>query len=288
MPFTRPLLFVTLFLCECSMIFAQEAIKKHNYRLYFHWGYNRSAYSNANLHLKGGNDFDFTVHRVKALDVPEKYSSSVYLNPSKITIPQFNFRVGVQLDNKWSISGGWDHLKYRLIGDQTVSVTGQINQGEYTGTYNHSPVVMDYRFLRMEHTDGLNYIHVNLDRHFNLYQSKNQLFRAEVLAGAGTGPVCPWTDTRLFGEFYRNPSIHFAGWGISVNATTRITLWNRFFVEHMVRVGHINLWDIMIIRNKYSAETKINYFERNITAGFLFPLTPSKNGNKQLNNESIN
>lgn len=265
--------------------FAQDAApKKHKFDAYFHWGYNRAQYGKSDIHFKGGNDFNFILHDVKANDVPEKYNSKAYLNPAFFTIPQFNFRIGVKMDNKWAFSFGWDHLKYRIVRNQNVGITGFIGAvgGDYSGDYSdgkpHS-VNVAHNFLEMEHTDGLNYIHLNADRIMKVYEKG--IFRAELVAGLGTGPVCPWTDTRLFNTFYRNPSIHFAGWGLSVNAAPRVTLFNRFFVEGLFRVGHIQLWDIMVIRNKYTAGQKINYYEHNITAGFFFPLNPSKNGTDQ-------
>ncbi|MES2627399.1 MAG: hypothetical protein V4616_00395 [Bacteroidota bacterium] len=273
------LLFIVLGTLSGLNTFAQESTPKHDYDFYFHWGYNRSQYSRSDIHFKGGDDFDFTIKDVSARDVPERFSTDAYLNPKKITIPQFNFRLGVKIDDKWAISFGWDHLKYFVRRDQDLIIDGRIGAvgGDFAGNYDNQLTNIPGSFLEMEHTDGLNFIHLNADRIFKLYEKK--WFKAQFVTGFGTGPVCPWTDTRLFDTFYRNPSIHFAGWGISVNASPRVTLFDRFFVEGLFRVGHIQLWDVMIIRNKYTAAQKINYYEHNITAGFIFPLNPSKNGN---------
>jgi len=279
-------LFTLLFVTSCVTSFAQE--KKHNYEFYFHWGYNRSYYTDSDIHVKGGDDFDFTLHDVKAKDYPERFNTEAYFNPAKFTIPQFNFRVGITIDKKWSLSGGWDHLKYVVKREQLAAITGRIGAvgGFAAGDYSGDKVPLNYGFFQMEHTDGLNFIHANIDRYYTVFEKT--WFKAQVDVGAGTGPVCPWTDTRLFGNFYRNPSIHFAGWGFSVNASPRFVLWNRFFFEHMFRVGHIQLWDIMIVRDKYTASQKINYFERNITAGFIFPLNARKNGNNSATGTSGN
>lgn len=248
---------------------AQTVAKKHNYDLYFHWGYNRSYYETSDIHVQNSDGkFDFVLQDVRAKDVPERYNSKAYLNPGYFTIPQFNFRFGVMIDKKWAISGGWDHLKYRVSANQTVKINGKIDGKNY----ENENIILTSDFFRMEHTDGLNYIHVNLDRVFEIYKTKGNWFKAEAAVGVGTGPVCPWTDTRLFNTFYRNPSIHFAGWAVSVNVAPRFTFKDRFFVEHMFRIGHVQLWDILIERDKTSADQKIEYFERNITAGFIFPL----------------
>ena len=143
---------------------------KHSYSIYFHWGYNRSYYQKSDLHLKGGDDFDFTLQDVVAKDMPEKYNGDAYFNPTKFTIPQFNFRAGVMIDNKWTISGGWDHLKYVVQGNQNPVINGTIGAvgGQYEGVYSDQTIPLDYEFLRMEHTDGLNFIHLNADRLFKV------------------------------------------------------------------------------------------------------------------------
>jgi hypothetical protein len=269
-----PFALVVVFMLLAKTSESQDIKPKRNLKLYFHWGYNRAVYHTSDIHYSGGKEFDFTLDNVVAADAPDKFNSSYY-NPLKFTIPQFNFRAGVVIDDRWSISGGWDHLKYRLRGGQTVKISGYIGEnsgGSYAGNYENQDIPLDFQFLRMEHTDGLNFIHVNLDRHFTLFRTRNDLVKGEILVGVGTGPVCPWTDTRLFDTFYRNPSIHFAGWGASINATPRFTFGKYFFTEFMVRAGYIDLWDIMIERNRSKAQQKIGYFERNITAGFIFPL----------------
>lgn len=266
--------------------YAQPSSKLHSYDLFFHWGYNRSRYLPTSLSIDGGEAYQFELQDVQAHDDPEPFSADAYINPGNFTIPQFNFRAGVIIDQRWHISGGWDHLKYVVSDGQRVRINGYINRGDnftqnqYAGTYNGEEIDLSNRLLRMEHTDGLNYIHANIDYAFPLWHPKRLPLKVDALAGFGTGPVCPWTDTRLFGNFYRNPSIHFAGWGISVNATTRLT-YGRFFIENMYRVGHIGLWDIMIIRDKVSAETKINYFEHNISVGYILPLKRVSNATKQ-------
>src|SRR5690349_3137172 len=127
------LVLFSTFLC------GQHPVPPKTIKAYFHWGYNRAVYHTSNIHYSGGNDFDFTVHDVVATDCPDKFSED-YLNPVKFTIPQFSFRVGVLINDKWSISGGWDHLKYRIKNGQTVKISGFISEnsgGKYAGNYDN-------------------------------------------------------------------------------------------------------------------------------------------------------
>ena len=69
----------------------------------------------------------FTLNDVRAADVPEDWDPKVYLNPTKLTIPQFNFRVGFSINDRWTISGGWDHMKYKILQEQIVDIDGFID-----------------------------------------------------------------------------------------------------------------------------------------------------------------
>src|SRR5690554_5562649 len=88
-------LFIFLFgglLTNDSSSFAQDLNQSEKGAFYLYWGYNRSAYTQSDLHLKG-RGYDFTMKNMTASDNPEKLSMS-YLNIEKITIPQFNVRLG--------------------------------------------------------------------------------------------------------------------------------------------------------------------------------------------------
>ncbi|MFZ1702900.1 MAG: hypothetical protein WAT79_01065, partial [Saprospiraceae bacterium] len=80
-------------------------------KIYVFWGWNWSVYSKSDLHFKG-SDYDFTLKNVKSSDRQSPFSLNTYFNPSKFTIPQYNFRLGYYLKEHWDISFGIDHMKY--------------------------------------------------------------------------------------------------------------------------------------------------------------------------------
>lgn len=47
-----------------------------------------------------------------------------YINPAKWPIPRLNFRAGYFISGKYSISLGWDHMKYVAADIQTVKMQG--------------------------------------------------------------------------------------------------------------------------------------------------------------------
>jgi len=65
---------------------------------------------------------------------------------------------------KYNISIASDHKKYVVKNDQTVNISGKIENPEtiYDGNYDNDKIVLAGDFLRLEHTDGLNYINVGL------------------------------------------------------------------------------------------------------------------------------
>ncbi len=82
----------------------ETAYKKGTF--YAFWGWNRAAYSNSDIHFKG-NDYDFTLYRVKAHDRPTPFSYHNYFQIDRITIPpQTNFKIGYFFKDNMAINIG--------------------------------------------------------------------------------------------------------------------------------------------------------------------------------------
>ena len=104
-------------------------------KLYVFWGWNRTAYSKSDIRFNG-NNYDFTLRNVKSIDKKTKFDLNTYFNPSKATIPQYNFRVGYFINSKYNVSIGVDHMKYVVRDLQDVKISGYIHSGsEYDGLY---------------------------------------------------------------------------------------------------------------------------------------------------------
>ncbi|RZL36296.1 MAG: hypothetical protein EOO96_07300, partial [Pedobacter sp.] len=137
---------------------------------YFHWGYNSSWYGKSDIRLEGPN-YDFTLHDVAAHDRQSKLDWD-WLNPGLITVPQYNIRVGYFIKDNYSISIGWDHMKYVMDIPQSVAITGtigpnitpeNISTGALAGTYNGQTINVKESMLTYEHTDGFNYANVEVE-----------------------------------------------------------------------------------------------------------------------------
>ena len=242
---------------------------------YFFWGYNRANYGTSDIHLKG-DGYDFTLHDVRAHDLPEEWDAKVYLNPTKLTIPQFNFRVGYFITDKISISGGWDHMKYRINEYQRVRITGEISEErsiDYAGTYTGQFVELDPRqFVTIEHTDGFNFVRLGVSLREVLYSSKNMKHHVAFYGGVNAGAMMPWTDFTLFGERNRN-FVDLAGYGVSVSTGLRFEFFNYGFVQYSTQLGWSHMMDIVLEGNTEArGEQKITFIERSIVAGAYIPI----------------
>ena len=243
---------------------------------YVYWGWNRSLYSNSDISFKGPN-YDFTLEKVAAADRPSPLSAEVYLNPGNFTIPQYNFRVGYFMNDRYSISLGADHMKYVIKGYQHVKINGAIsNSGSvYDGNYSNSDLYLTPKFLLFEHTDGLNYFNAELRRHHQLFQRNNLIVNFS--EGAGGGIIVPRTNTTLLGN-PRYDQFHLAGYGLAAVAAINLT-YKRFFLQTEIKGGFI---DLPSIRTTMFAEDKAQqnfwFFQSNIVLGAL--IGPFKCGKK--------
>ena len=107
-----------------------RSIENRMGQVYVTWGYNRAYYGKSDIHFVGEH-YDFTLHQARAEDMPEPFDPDVYCNISQFTVPQFNFRAGYYFSDNTAISFGWDHMKYRLIQTQLLSISGTISEEEY-------------------------------------------------------------------------------------------------------------------------------------------------------------
>lgn len=230
---------------------------------FFYWGYNRSAYLRSDLTMHG-NGYDYELHQVFARDKPEEFDPKVYFNLFKLSIPQFNIRLGYRLNEKWALSVGYDHMKYVVQSGQDTQLTGTIDSSasiEYAGTYNNAPFYLTDDFLHFEHTDGLNFITIELDYVSTLWTSKNKKFWLENRSGIAPGALYPRTDVNIFGT--PGPNIwNLAGGGIALRSEFRINMWKYFFIQTTGKAGLLFLPKIQTsgLKGEY-AKQNIQFIE---------------------------
>lgn len=250
------------------------SIKNPKGNFFLFWGYNRDTYAKSDIHLKGSN-YDFTLYNVPAHDMPENFSFDSYFNINKITVPQFNARGGFYITDHYVVSAGWDHMKYQTTNEAEVTISGSIDESAshtYAGVYNNDPIIMNHNSLvRMEHSDGLNLLQLNLERHDLLLINKTEKVALESVLGAGINFPMPWTNAKIFG-LTNDDRPHFTGIGISVFAGLKFFFFKHVFLQAVGQTGFLTLPGIVITPKGGSerADQKIFYGQANMVIGYSF------------------
>lgn len=245
----------------------------HKGEMFISWGWNRSAYSNSNMHFRG-NDYDFTLSDVKGVDRQSSFSADLYFNPSTISIPQTQFKLGYFISDKYNISFTVDHMKYIMSQEQTVNINGTINLDDnpYNGVYNGEEIVLDEDFLMFEHTDGLNYVNIGINRHEDLWEVKKLRMIVAMNGGFAVGMLYPKTNTTLLG-MERYDQFHVAGYGLDLHAGLNLNFFKFIFLQLDVKGGFINMPDIRTTGSTDDKASQSFFFTESVFSfGAVFPL----------------
>ena len=244
------------------------------------WGYNNSWYKKSDIHFSGPG-YNFVLKDVVAHDRQSPYKLK-YLAPANISIPQYNLRLGYFIKDNYSISIGWDHMKYVMDIPQKVKVSGYIDDeisdpnnpiltGGYAGVYENYLLEVKEDMLTFEHTDGYNYASVEIERYDDIWVSKSQLRTLTMETGFGAGLIIPRSDVRFFGEG-KNHMWNVAGYGASVKVGLKFYMNKGLFLQYTSKLGTSNLTTIRTTgRNKFdNASQKISYIENFLAIGYQY------------------
>lgn len=266
----------TSFVGQENTVFTKKNKVVNKGKFFVYWGWNWASYTDSDIRFKG-NNYDFTLRNVKSHDTPSEFSFKKYFGITNITKPQTNARIGYFFKENYTISIGLDHMKYVVNNDQFVNIDGNINIGnsKYDGTYNAQPIQLTEDFLRLEHTDGLNYINVQLYRFDDIsswFGLSSDNLQINLTEGIGIGVLYPKTDTTLLGN-ERHDDFHLSGYGVSAGFGLNITFLKHFFIQADVKAGYINMSDIKTSLNPLdSASQSFLFVQNNILIGGRFRL----------------
>ncbi|MEJ5102424.1 hypothetical protein [Chryseobacterium sp. MYb328] len=241
-------------------------------QMFAFYGWNRAAFSNSDIRFKG-NGYDFQLNNVTAQDRPTKFGI-VYFDPSWFTVTQYNFRIGYFIKDNLALVLGIDHMKYVMDQDQTVNFKGHISDPEYAAMVQNGQVnLADERFLTFEHTDGLNYENLGLEKYKSLINKKNVDLVWSY--GAGIGFMFPKSNVKLFGN-ERSDRFHVAGMGTDVRASLNLVLWNHVMVRLEGKAGYINMWDIKTTLNNKPDKAQQDFVFGQIMGGIGYTFNTKK------------
>ena len=247
-------------LCNCPQ---QSKIGKGTF--YGSWGYNKDYFSKSDLHFKdaGAGDYDFTLYDVKAKDRP----GFRQLFSTTLAVPQYVYRLGYYFNNKkdLGIEINFDHAKYVMIDNQVLHLKGTIH-----GVYYDKDTLVTPDLLKFEHTNGANFLMINLLKRQRLLVSKNKKHWISAVVKPGAGIVIPKTDVAILGNHLDN-KFHIAGYIAGVEAGLRYDLFKYAFIEFTGKGSFANYTDVLVIGTGKAH----HYFfagEVILTAGFQFSL----------------
>jgi hypothetical protein len=236
--------------------------------LSIYFGWNRSAYSLSSISFEGA-DYNFTLNDLKALDKQTEFSFENYFRLDNITIPQTNMGITYNISDKVALSLNVDHMKYKVIRNQATTIDGTIN-GDYdvwNGNYNNEQIIMTNNLLKLEHTDGLNYVNMGYSR--NLIE-KNQFKTIAVSTdlGGSIGFMLPKTNSEILGKD-RHDEFHLSGFGLGIHSGLKIHIGKPLFLGLNAKGGFINMPNIRTTANEQdSASQHFFYLQGNFVFGF--------------------
>jgi hypothetical protein len=253
-----------------KLLFAQDiAPPKKRGQLFFSWGYNRDWYSNSTIHFvktdaDPAKSYDFTLYDATAHDKPD-YDD--YWNLARLTVPQYDFRVGYQFNDKHDLGleVDWDHLKYVVTDWQNVRLKGQIH-----GTSIDRVAPLDPDTVHLQHTNGNNYLLFSLTKRKTLYS--HPYFQVDALGKVGAGPLISYTISTILGD-YDPGYFHYHGWVVATSLGVRVSFLKNFFIQSDFQGAFVDYTNTKLGKNHDGLSTHTFYsLQWSWEGGVIFPI----------------
>jgi hypothetical protein len=266
-----------IFICNSMTVYSQDTIHKQKLtfkqvikrgEFYISWGYNRDIYSASDIHFHDSQtlNYDFTWYDALAHDQPDADHLFNFKDPVPFTVPQYNFNVGFMFNDKHDlgIEVSWEHLKYVVADPQIIHMVGQVNGvpiNEFKSIGNP-----DYHF---EHTNGNNYLMLNLVKRFQLYQTKSEFYKIGLLFKPGAGILIPKTDTHVMG-YHNDGPFRYSGWTGGLETCLRQEFFKYIHVSASLKTNFVDYTDIKLYETGRATQT-FTSLQFILTAGFILP-----------------
>jgi hypothetical protein len=263
-------------------------------KVYVMWGYHRGKHSRSDVtfHTPDGT---FTMHDVKGVDKPSQKVRS-YLDPTKVTQPQYNIRFGYMISDKVAIEIGTDHMKWVMDLSENYKVTGEYDRVFWNGSTSYTLEQLQAAGynppIHLEHTDGYNYVNAGVVYYQNLFTSVNQ--RWSVDAGVGVGGGMLVTKTNIYiadgldGSVRHNDNaFQVAGYGFHADGRLRVSYRTRdgkeFFLMGTARgvYGKVNNAPFLDNYGGHIEHSGITSVQTGIMGGVSIPVFEGKSKKKK-------
>jgi hypothetical protein len=257
----RRYFFLYLFSLVCfvhfsSLGFSQGRIKN---RFYFSWGYNKEWYAINDIHIQQsslGNDYRF--ENVKGTDKPG-WNTGIF--NKALTIPQYNYRLGVRLNEKWDFELNFDHTKYQ-VPDQTLHMTGMYHGQIIDSTFERSTTNLSYQL-----NNGANFFLFNAVRRIRVWNPDSAKVNVRLLLKGGLGFVYPHVQNQIMGD-KNNPDFQFGGFDAGLEAGLQANFFRRVYLEYSCKSVYAAYRNLEVYEG--TAKQNLACFEMILSLGVWF------------------
>ncbi|MBI3883452.1 MAG: hypothetical protein HY305_04345 [Sphingobacteriales bacterium] len=258
----------------CIMLVATistQAQKKERKReFYFSWGYNTESYTNSNVRITQhslGNNFTFV--NVNGRD-HKGWNEGIF--NQAISIPQYNYRLGLILNRKRGIGVeiNFDHTKF-IFADQTARLKGTLNGRQVDTLVNFNKANGYYYYLN----NGANFLLFNIVKRWHLYANQKKTIQIDGLGKFGIGPVIPHVENGFLLNDSTNPQKpnepHFqiGGWNIGAEGAIRATFFKNVYLEYSNKVDYARYSNLKIYEG--TARHAFGTYEMILSLGITLP-----------------
>lgn len=257
--FSLSLLFIA------NVFIADAQIKKQSRKkeFYFSWGYNKEWYTKSTVKIDQpslGNKYNFV--NIKGHDHPG-WDDALFTKA--ISIPQYNYRLGLFINKKRGIAFeiNFDHTKF-IFSDQQANTKGTINNRSVDTAVNFRAPDFFYYL-----NNGANFLLFNIVKRSHLLSAKSKKIKIDLLNKAGIGPVIPHVENKFFGNA-NNPGFQFGGWNIGVEAVVRATFFNYIYMEYSNKLDYARYSNLKIYDG--TAKHAFGTYEMILSLGVTFPV----------------
>ncbi|MCE2711186.1 MAG: hypothetical protein LW688_01455 [Cryomorphaceae bacterium] len=251
---------------------------------YGSYGYNRAWYGKSTLDLTGSG-YQIELKGFRAQDDPFGFDPAQQMNPLQATEGQYSVRAGYYLLNHYSLSIGYDKLKYVMTDNQEAFLGGQINPGidpvnQWSGNYTNETVVLNSNSFFYSNS-GLNNVQIDFSRTDNwLAAGRDQQIVFSTIEGLGIGGLIS-DNSFLFGGIQQTKLRSFSGVSISGHLGFRLEFFKHVFIQSNVRGGLMSQTSVRTRSTEPNAfaNQRFGFLQFDTNVGFLLYIRPTNNCN---------
>ncbi|TAL61257.1 MAG: hypothetical protein EPN85_05230 [Bacteroidetes bacterium] len=245
--------------CLLIILDSFSQTKKNKHHFYFSWGYNKEWYTTNNIRINQpslGNDYRFV--KVKGVDKPG-WNTGVF--NKALTIPQYNYRLGYYINDRWAVELNFDHTKYQ-VPDQALHITGIYQGRNIDSTFLRTKDNLTYQL-----NNGANFFLFNAVRRINILGNDSARVKMNLLLKGGIGFVLPHVENKIMGQDNKS-GFQYAGLDAGTETGVQITFYNRFYLEFTNKAVYAMYRNLNIYEGR--AKQNLTSYELILSAGVWF------------------